>query len=132
MPRRRLVSYGDTPEIEALSTGFARQGFFKQGYGEAQGEANRFAIRATAVPRGVKPQIAFHTPLYGKYGIAGGQFLQPITEPKILEATGLTSSYYLGKALREGRTELGKDKGYVHSIVKGPTSSLELIRAFRT
>ena len=86
-PRRKKKAalayvWGDTPEIQALGAGFAREGYFMNGYGEAQGEANRFAIKSTAVPVNVKPQIAFLTPQYGKYGIAGGQFLQPITEPK--------------------------------------------------
>ena len=43
MPRHRItpsLSLGDTPEIEALSTGFARQGFFKQGYEKARIFAN--------------------------------------------------------------------------------------------
>ena len=136
-PRRKKKAalayvWGDTPEIQALGAGFAREGYFMNGYGEAQGEAIRFAIKSTAVPVNVKPQIAFLTPQYGKYGIAGGQFLQPITEPKVLEMTGLTSSHYLGKAFLEGRTKLGADHGYVHSLTQGPASSMELIRAFRT
>jgi hypothetical protein len=136
MPRRKKKSqayvWGDTPEIQALGAGFARQEYFMNGYGEAQGEANKFAIRSTAVPKDVKPQIAYLTPQYGKYGIAGGKFLQPITEPKVLEITGLTTSHYLGKAFLEGRTKLGADQGYVHSLLQGPTSSIELFRAFRT
>ena len=136
MPRRKKKSqayaWGDTPEIQALGAGFAREGYFMNGYGEAQGEANKFAIRSTAVPIGVKPQIAFLTPQYGQYGIAGGKFLQPFTEPKVLEITGLASSHYFGKAFLEGRTELGADHGYIHSLTRGPTSSIELIRAFRT
>jgi hypothetical protein len=45
-PRRKKKTsqahlvYGDTPEIEALATGFARQGFFKQGYEKARVFAN--------------------------------------------------------------------------------------------
>ena len=134
-PRRKkkaVYAWGDPPEIQALGAGFARQGYFMNGYGEAQGEANKFAIRSTAVPKNVKPQIAFLTPQYGQYGIAGGKFLQPITEPKVLEITGLTSSHYFGKAFLEGRTKLGADQGYIHSLTRGPTSSIELIRAFRT
>jgi len=130
--RKTLYVWGDTPEIQALGAGFARQEYFMNGYGEAQGEANKFAIRSTAVPKDVKPQIAFLTPQYGKYGIAGGRFLQPITEPKVLEITGLTSSHYFGKAFLEGRTKLGAEHGYVHSLTQGPTGSIELIRAFRT
>ena len=134
-PRRKkkaVYAWGDTPEIQALGAGFARHGYLMNGYGEAQGEANKFAIRSTAVPKNVKPQIAFLTPQYGQYGIAGGKFLQPITEPKVLEITGLTSSHYFNKAFIEGRTKLGADQGYVHSLTQGPTSSIELIRAFRT
>jgi len=49
MPRRggrkketaqKHLVYGDTPEIEALSTGFARQGFFNSGYEKARIFAN--------------------------------------------------------------------------------------------
>ena len=95
-PRRKkktLYVWGDTPEIQALGAGFARQGYFMGGYDEARGEANKFAIRSTTIPKGVKSQIAFLTPQYGQYGIAGCKFLQPITEPKVLEITGLTSSH---------------------------------------
>ena len=74
MPRRggrkkettHLV-YGDTPEIEALSTGFARQAHFDRGYGDARLFANELAMKATAVPAGQKAQIAFLTGRYTNY-----------------------------------------------------------------
>ena len=49
MPRRggrknsaqaAYLVYGDTPEIEALSTGFARQGYYSSGYEKARVFAN--------------------------------------------------------------------------------------------
>ena len=49
MPRRggrknsaqaAFLVYGDTPEIEALSTGFARQGYYNSGYEKARIFAN--------------------------------------------------------------------------------------------
>ena len=136
MPRHRpIVSYvyTDTPEIQALGAGFARQGYFNQGYGDAQGEANAFTIRATAVPKGKNPQFAFLAPQYGKFGEAGGSFLSPITVPKVLELTGLPTPYQLDKMFNQGKTGLGLAKGYTHSKIQGPTGrTIELLRAFRT
>ena len=136
MPRRKKKSqayaWGDTPEIQALGAGFARQGYFMNGYGEAQGEANKFAIRSTAVVDGVKPQIAYLTQRLGQYGEAGGHFLSPITVPKVIKATGIANRYYLDKAFEAGRTGLGKEHGYDHSIVQGTKIAMPLIRAFRT
>lgn len=134
MPRHRPVSYvyTDTPEIQALGAGFARQGYFNQGYSDAQGEANIFTIRATAVPKDKTPQFAFLAPQYGKFGEAGGPFLSPISIPKVLALTGLTSPHHLNKMFDQGKTGLGLAKGYTHSKVQGPTRAIELLRAFRT
>ena len=136
MPRRKKKSqayaWGDTPEIQALGAGFARQDYFMDGYGEAQGQANRFAVNATAVVDGVNPQIAYLTQRLGQYGEAGGHFLSPITVPKVIKATGIANRYYLDKAFEAGRTGLGKEHGYDHSIVQGTKIAMPLIRAFRT
>ena len=81
MPRRLPVSYvyTDTPEIQALGAGFARQGYFRQGYGKAREFGNELAMRSTAVPAGQKAQIAFLAGRYGAYGEDAGKFLQPIS-----------------------------------------------------
>ena len=131
MPRRKKEPW-DTPEIQALGAGFARQGYFRKGYGEARGEANAFAINATAVVGKVKPQIAFLTAIHGNYGAAGGKFLQPISIPKVISATGIKNTYYVNQAFDAGRTGLGREKGYEHSSISGPDSSMELFRAHRT
>ena len=104
MPRRKKEPW-DTPEIQALGAGFARQGYFRKGYGEAQGEANAFAINATAVVGKVKPQIAFLSAIHGNYGEAGGKFLQPISIPKVISATGIKNAYYVNQAFDAGRTK---------------------------
>ena len=107
MPRHRPVVsyvYTDTPEIQALGAGFARQGYFNQGYGDAQGEANRFTIRATAVPQGKNPQFAFLAPQYGKFGEAGGPFLSPVSVSKVLALTGLSTPHHLNKMFDQGKT----------------------------
>jgi hypothetical protein len=135
MPRHRPVSYvyTDTPEIQALGAGFARQGYFNQGYGDAQGEANTFTIRSTAVPKGKNPQFAFLTPQYGKFGEAGGPFVSPVSVKKVLALTGLSTPYQLDKMFNQGKTGLGLVHGYTHSKVQGPTGpAMELLRAFRT
>ena len=98
MPRRQPVSYvyTDTPEIQALGAGFARQGYFRQGYGEAREFGNALAMRSTAVPAGQKAQITYLAGRNGAYGEDAGKFLQPISGAKLQAELGLTSPHFLG------------------------------------
>ena len=53
-PRRKkkaVYAWGDTPEIQALGAGFARQGYFMDGYGEAR----LFANKTTAYGLSTRP-----------------------------------------------------------------------------
>jgi len=54
-PRRKkkaVYVYGDTPEIQALGTGFAREGHFFEGFNKARDFANTLATESTAVAHG--------------------------------------------------------------------------------
>lgn len=46
--RKTLYVYGDTPEIQALGTGFARQEHFFEGFNKARDFANTLATTAVA------------------------------------------------------------------------------------
>ena len=84
MPRRggrnkettHLV-YGDTPEIEALSTGFARQGYYNSGYEKARVFAN--VTTSSSLAARIKPDGS-HAPARFAYATGiyepdlGGQF----------------------------------------------------------
>ncbi len=90
MPRRKKSQayvYTDTPEIQNLAAGYARQGYFRQGYDEAREFGNKLAMRATVVPANKKAQIAYLAGRYGAYGETVGPFLQPITGGKSPERT---------------------------------------------
>ena len=127
MPRRLPVSYvyTDTPEIQALGAGFARQGYFRQGYSEAQEFGNKLAMRSTAVPAGQKAQIAFLAGRHGTYGEDAGQFLQPISGAKLQAELGLTSPYFLNKAFEENLRP--SPKGFQQSKISG----LDILRAYK-
>ena len=131
MPRRggrkkettHLV-YGDTPEIEALSTGFARQAHFDRGYGEARRFGNELAMKATAVPADQKAQIAFLAGRYGDHGKPAGPFLQPVTGVNLQKELGL-SRHYLDRAFEKNITK--HDNGLQHSSIHG----LNVLRAYK-
>ena len=75
MPRRggrknsaqaAYLVYGDTPEIEALSTGFARQGYYNSGYEKARVFANVTTSKSLAAqmkPDGSYAPAVSHTQL---------------------------------------------------------------------
>jgi hypothetical protein len=65
--------YGDTPEIEALSTGFARKGYYNSGYEKARVFANVTTSKSLAAQ--IKPD-GKHTP--ARYAYATG-----IVEPQM-------------------------------------------------
>jgi len=125
MPRHRIVTFSDTPEIEALSTGLARQAHFARGYGEARAFGNQLAMRATAVPADQKSQIAFLAGRYGAYGGEGGQFLQPVTGVKLQAELGLTSPHFLKKAFDENLRP--SPAGFQQSNING----LDVLRAYK-
>ena len=127
-PRRKkkktLYVWGDTPEIEALGAGFARQGYFNQGYGEARLFGNELAMKATAVPADQKAQIAFLAGRYGDHGKPAGPFLQPVTGVNLQKELGL-SCHYLDRAFEKNITK--HDNGLQHSSIHG----LDVLRAYK-
>ena len=128
MAQRRIAVYSDTPELQALSKGYARQAHqaqFARGYGEARTFGNELAMRATAVPEGQKPQIAFLAGRYGAYGDEGGQFLQPLTGVKLQAELGLTSPHFLNKAFEANIRP--SPKGFQQSNING----LDVLRAYK-
>ena len=128
MAQRRIAVYSDTPELQALSKGYARQAHqaqFARGYGEARTFGNELAMRATAVPEGQKPQIAFLAGRYGAYGGEGGQFLQPLSGVKLQAELGLTSPHFLNKAFEANIRP--SPKGFQQSNING----LDVLRAYK-
>ena len=123
--RKKIVVYGDTDEIEALSTGLSRQAYFARGYGEARVYGNKLVMRATAVPEGEKAQIAFLAGRYGAYGDEGGQFLQPLTGVKLQAELGLTSPHFLNKAFEANIRP--SPSGFQQSNING----LDVLRAYK-
>ena len=65
--------YGDTPEIEALSTGFARQGYYNSGYEKARIFANVTTSKSLAAQ--MKPD--------GSYAPARFAYATGIVEPQM-------------------------------------------------
>jgi len=128
MPRRKKKSqayvYTDTPEIQSLGAGFARQGYFRQGYGEAREFGNKLAMRATAVPADQKAQIAYLAGRYGAYGEPAGSFLQPITGVKLQKELGL-SRHYLDKEFEKNIRQ--SPAGFQQSNING----LDVLRAYK-
>ena len=125
--RKKIVVYGDTDEIEALSTGLSRQAYFARGYGEARVYGNKLVMRATAVPEGEKAQIAFLAGRYGAYGDEGGQFLQPLTGVKLQAELGLTNPYFLNKAFNDANNTRPSPSGFQQSNING----LDVLRAYK-
>ena len=128
MAQRRIAVYSDTPELQALSKGYARQAHqthFARGYGEARMFGNELVMRATAVPEGDKAQIAFLAGRYGAYGDEGGQFLQPLTGVKLQAELGLTSPHFLNKAFEANIRP--SPKGFQQSHING----LDVLRAYK-
>ena len=127
-PRRKkkaVYAWGDTPEIQALGAGFARQGYFNQGYGEARLFGNELAMRATAVPADQKAQIAFLAGRYGDHdGKPAGPFLQPVTGVNLQKELGL-SRHYLDRAFEANITKHAN--GLQHSSIHG----LDVLRAYK-
>ena len=86
MPRRggrknsaqaAFLVYGDTPEIEALSTGFARQGYYNSGYEKARIFANKTtssSLAARIKPDGTYAPARFAYATGVKELDLGGQF----------------------------------------------------------
>ena len=128
MAQRRIAVYSDTPELQALSKGYARQAHqthFARGYGEARMFGNELVMRATAVPEGDKAQIAFLAGRYGAYGDEGGQFLQPLTGVKLQAELGLTSPHFLNKAFEANIRP--SPSGFQQSNING----LDMLRAYK-
>ena len=128
MAQRRIAVYSDTPELQALSKGYARQAHqaqFARGYGEARAFGNKLVMRATAVPEGEKAQIAFLAGRYGAYGDEGGQFLQPLTGVKLQAELGLTSPHFLNKAFEANIRP--SPSGFQQSNING----LDVLRAYK-
>jgi len=130
-PRRRdkrkttqAYEWGDTPEIQALGAGLARQAHFARGYGEARLFGNELAMRATAVPADEKAQIAFLAGRYGDYGETVGPFLQPVTGVNLQKELGL-SRHYLDKEFKKNITKIAN--GIEHSSIHG----LGVLRAYK-
>ena len=130
MAQRRIAVYSDTPELQALSKGYARQAHqthFARGYGEARMFGNELVMRATAVPEGDKAQIAFLAGRYGAYGDEGGQFLQPLTGVKLQAELGLTNPYFLNKAFNDANNTRPSPSGFQQSNING----LDVLRAYK-
>ena len=125
--RKKIVVYGDTPEIEALSIGLSRQAHFARGYGEARMYGNELAMRATAVPACQKAQITFLAGRYGTYGHQAGKFLQPVSGVQLQEELGLTSPYFLNKAFNDANNTRPAANGFEYSNIKG----LDVMRAYK-
>ena len=128
MAQRRIAVYSDTPELQVLSKGYARQAHqaqFARGYGEARAFGNKLVMRATAVPEGEKAQIAFLAGRYGAYGDEGGQFLQPLTGVKLQAELGLTSPHFLNKAFEANIRP--SPSGFQQSNING----LDVLRAYK-
>jgi len=125
MTRKLFARYVDTPEIEALSTGYARERHFARGYGESRAFGNKLAMRATAVPEGDKAQVAYLAGRYGPHGGEGGQFLQSISGVKLQAELGLTSPYFLTKAFDANLRP--SPNGFQQSNING----LDVLRAYK-
>ena len=97
MPRRggrknsaqaAFLVYGDTPEIEALSTGFARQGYYNSGYEKARVFAN--VTTSSSLAARIKPD-GTHAPARLAYATGmiepdlGGQFAVGISAKELAE-----------------------------------------------
>ena len=111
----------DTPEIVALATGYARQGYYGEGYDRARVFGNELVMNATAVPAKQKAQIAF---LAGRYGESAQPFLQPITGVNLQKELGL-NRHYLDVAFDKNITKT--TNGLQYSTVHG----LDLMRAYK-
>ena len=97
MPRRggrknsaqaTFLVYGDTPEIEALSTGFARQGYYNSGYEKARVFAN--VTTSSSLAARIKPD-GTHAPARFAYATGidapdkGGLFAVGISAKELAE-----------------------------------------------
>ena len=123
MSRHRIVSYGDTPEIEALSTGFARQGFYKQGYEKARIFANVTTSKSLAAR--IKPD-GTHLPARYAYatGIVepdmGGIFALGTSAKELAEELNFKSPSALQTAFDKNLLDLDTSMpGTNRALVKG-------------
>jgi len=92
MPRRKKEPW-DTPEIQALGAGFARQGYYKQGYGNAQAQANEYTEFGASVKKTGKTGVrkAHHAYLMGMPGeYPGEDFLLGVTAAEAATKTRQT------------------------------------------
>ena len=96
MPRHRIVPYGDTPEIEALSTGFARQGYFMDGYDEARLFANKTTAYGLSTRPDEKARYAYTVGVEQKPG--RGEFILGLSAKDTAQRLGYTSDRALRTA----------------------------------
>jgi hypothetical protein len=123
MPRHRIVSYGDTPEIEALSTGFARHGFFKQGYEKARIFAN--ATTSSYLAAKINPDGS-HAPARFAYATGvvepkmGGIFAVGTSAKELVEELNFKSPRALQTAFEHNLLDLDPSMpGTNRALVKG-------------
>ena len=146
-PRRKKKTaqlayvWGDTPEIQALGAGFAREGYFGDGFNTARGYGNSLIVNETAIPEDAHhPQTAF---LKAYWHPAGDNlpFLAPRTAKQVIGELKAANPGSWSKSLSasthdlNAAYELGEftvpipstPKGWVGSKVEG----LTLFRAHR-
>ena len=130
MPRRKKKSqayaWGDTPEIQALGAGFARQGYYNSGYEKARIFANKTtssSLAARIKPDGTYAPARFAYATGVKEPDLGGQFAVGTS------ASGLASDLKF-KDARALQTAFNKSsKNPVHGIdLSMPETQLAVLR----
>ena len=124
-PRRKkktaLQTYAsvDTPEIVALATGYARQGYYGEGYDRARLNANAITARALSVPDGTRnARYAYMTGIRGEHG--RGEFVVGITTPDVLKQYGIHNEASLRKEFKNNIQPANPNMpGFKTSLVRG-------------
>jgi hypothetical protein len=99
--RKQRTIWGDTPEIIALSTGFARQGYFMDGYDKARRFANDTTAKALAAQPGVRnARYAYMVGVPGEVG--RGEFALGMTTPDVISTYGLGNRKTLEREFSKG------------------------------
>ena len=100
MPRRKKKSqayvWGDTPEIQALGAGFARQGYFMDGYDEARLFANKTTAYGLSTRPDEKARYAYTVGVEQKPG--RGEFILGLSAKDTAQRLGYTSDRALRTA----------------------------------
>ena len=101
--RQRKTTYvwADTPEIQSLGAGFAREGYFMDGYDKARIFANNTTARALAAPAGVRSaRYAYMVGVPGEVGM--GQFALGMTTPDVISTYGVGNRKTLEREFSRG------------------------------